>query len=209
MNHKRMMSIAVGFGSLAMAGLVAVPLMGGTQAMAAQATGTTYSASFSGTSHQISKISALLDDKSYGHGTSTSGNEFYYCAMYAAGTATANGSVGGNSGIWAVLNNNASASAVGLTMFFFMNGIKSYSLAHYWTGSDVTTLTVSTSLSGYNNGSVDYSSGWTEQKTYQASEVSWTGMMDVPNASSNTFNALKLEIGVASGATVGINPTIY
>jgi|GEM_PF-3884301 hypothetical protein len=198
---------------LASTGLVAVTAMGAWSLAnnaiisRANATGTSYSAAFTGTAHPLSKITGASATKVYSVGTWASGNDFRYCAIYGGGEPSTNAAVGSNSGIWAVLTNN-SGSAAALTVFFFMNHITAFKLDHYWTGSEATSVTVYTSNTGYSGDSTVYGpTAWTQRDTY--SSLTWASEIAITGASTGNYQGVEIEIGVATGSVFGINPTIY
>jgi hypothetical protein len=201
---------------LASTGLVAVTAMGAWSLAnnaiisGANATGTSYSAAFTGTAHPLGVLANYLDTRNYYNGTSTSGKNFYHCADIGYGTGSVNASVGSNSGIWGVLDNTGTSGVSNFRMFFFMNGLTSFSLSHYYTGSECTLVTVSTSALGYNNGSaIIDDSHWTVRSTTPGSDFSWTGNIAIPDAASNSYQGLEIQFQVPVGTVFGVNPTIY
>jgi hypothetical protein len=187
---------------LASTGLVAVTAMGAWSLAnnaiisGANATGTSYSAAFTGTAHPLG-ISPAVMAQNYS-GTSASGKKFYYCASISGGSGTVNGTIGSNSNIWAVYT--APSDLAGeLTMYFAMNNITKINVGNYYIGSTTATNTVYGSTVGYSS------------NFHPTSDWSSVGSLSFGydfGISLSGCQAVKVVIDIPAGSTVGFSATI-
>lgn len=207
-----MMGVAAGVSVIALAALVAAPFEGNTTIKLAQATGTVYSASFTGTEHPLAK---LVQQTSYSGGdsysaSSPSGNDFHYAGYITGGTGIVNNTtpVGGATGLFAVLQNAYSSSASELVVGFAVNNITKFQLTGGWNYQKPTQVRISTSSTGYTNA---MPTNWTIKETISTSAgitSFWGNEYTLDSTGSSNYQAFQIEVWLPAGGLLGFNVTV-
>lgn len=201
---------------LASTGLVAVTAMGAWSLAnnaiisGANATGTSYSASFTGTSHFLGELVQQLNlsDATVYNGLSSTNHNFYYAAFISGGTGIVNGTCDAGSNLFAVLDNTKNTNSAEMVFAFAMKGITKLQMAHYYDSSkysDAEKVILSTSSNGY---ATAMPTDWTERLSTTGAAFSWSNECVLDSTGTAGYQALKVQLQVAAKAMLGINFTI-